>query len=424
MITSIECFKDLIESYPTWPLLKNYIESDKGGAFQISEANEKGLCMIHYDKDTSVMNVPYYAWFRSVVWNTILHCPVSVAPPKTCTDAFPCSTMQEVVDKQLVCEEFLEGFMINCFHLVGEPTLFITSRSKLDATGHFYSAKSFRQLFVEAYLNRPIDSVAELEDAISTIYLGAPNKDQQEVAVCYSFLVQHTEHRIVSPIQQSNAQLIHTATFYEDGHFCLEQHGEPLSLSLPNDATRVTDWVHRLFQTNSWDFQGVVWKDEKGNRWRNRSEKYMAVRSLRGNYSQSIDRFVQLHSQQIVPTYLQYYPEDSIDFSFYGFLMSYIISIVYEYYIGVRVTKTMALADIDKMYHTHLYHLHGEYVSSLRPTGKKITREVVQRYFHKQAWQRLVFLLKKHKEIYFAQLAVTMNQSITSLVTSLESSLE
>jgi len=329
--------------------------------------------------------------------------------------------MQDVIDKKIVCEEFLEGFMINCFHLVGEPTLFITSRSKLDATGHFYSAKSFRQLFMEAYLNRPIDSAAELEGAISTIHLGAPNKDRNEVSICYSFLVQHTEHRIVRPIQQSNAQLIHTATFYEDGRFFLEQHGEPLSL--PNDYTLVSDWVHQLFQTNSWDFQGIVWKDEKGNRWRNRSEKYMAVRSLRGN-SQSIDRFVQLHSQQIVPTYLQYYPEDSIDFSFYGFLMSYIISIVYEYYIRVRVTKTIALADIDKMYHTHLYHLHGEYVSSLRPTGKKITKEVVQRYFHKQAWQRVVFLLKKHKEIYFAQLATIMNQSITSIVTSLESSLE
>lgn len=424
MIIYMECFTNLIESYPTWPLLKNYLESDKGGALQISEANEKGLCMIHYDKDTSVMNVPHIAWFRSVVWNTVLHCPVSVAPPRTCADAFPCITVQDVVDKKMVCEEFLEGFMINCFHLAGETSLFITSRSKLDASGHFYSEKSFRQLFVEAYLKRTIDSAAELEDAISTIHLGSPIKDLEEVAICYSFLVQHTEHRIVRPIQQSKVQLLHTATFYKDGRFCLEHHVEPIAL--PNDAntTLVSDWVHQLFQTNSWDFQGVVWKDEKGNRWRNRSEKYMAVRSLRGNYSHSIDRFVQLHSQQIVPTYLQYYPEDSIDFSFYGFLMSYIITIVYEYYIGVRVTKTIALADIDKMYHTHLYHLHGEYVASLRPAGKKITREVVQRYFHKQAWQRVVFLLKKHKEIYFAQLSATMNQSVTSLLTSLESSLE
>ena len=422
MITYIECFKDLIESYPTWPLLKNYLESDNGGAFQISEANEKGLCMIHYDKDTSTMNVPHNAWFRSVVWNTNLHCPVSVAPPRTCTDAFPCITMQDAVDKKMVCEEFLEGFMINCFHLVGETTLFITSRSKLDATGRFYSAKSFRQLFVEAYLNRPIDSAAELEDAISTIHLGMPCADMKEVAVCYSFLVQHTEHRIVGQIQQSNVQLIHTATFYEDGRLCLEQHGEPLML--PNDSTLVSDWVHQLFQTKSWDFQGVIWKNDKGNRWRNRSEKYMAVRSLRGNYSQSIDRFAQLYSQQILPTYLQYYPEDSIDFSFYGFLMSYIISITHEYYVGIRITKTITLADIDKMYHTHLYHLHGEYFSSLRPAGKKITKEFVQLYFHKQAWQRLVFLLKKHKEIYFTQLTATMNMPITSLLTSLESSLE
>jgi len=408
----IDCFKNLIQTYPTWPLLKEYLESTEGGSLHVSEPNEQGLCLIHYDKvhnnnGSGLMNA-HPTWFRSVVWNTVEHYPVCVAPPKTCAAAFPCTTMQDAIDQQMVCEELLDGFMINCVHVAG--TLFITSRSKLDATGRFYSPKTFRQLFAEAYLGETFESTEAVEAAIAGIQLGMPDADKDEVAVCHSFLVQHVEHRVVTPIYQSRVHRIHTATFYKDGGCQLEQHGQPLSVLSADSAMLVTDWVHQLFQTKSWDFQGIVWKDSLGHRWRVRSEKYMAVRSLRGNHASTVERFSQMYTQHIVPTYLQYYLEDSVDVAFYGFMMSQLISIVHHYYIGLHVAKTMALADIDKMYHPHLYHLHGEYVTLLRPAGKNVRKEVVQQYFHRQPWQRLVFLLKKHKAMYFEQLGQAMTQ--------------
>ena len=48
-----------------------------------------------------------------------------------------------------------------------------------------------------------------------------------------------------------------------------------------------------------------------------------------------------------------------------------------------------------KAYLPHLYSIHGIYLSQLRPNGKKVTVDEIQQYFHKQPWQRIVFLIKK-----------------------------
>ena len=395
------CFKDLIETYPDWCSFKHFIESDDGGAFHCSELDEQGLCIIHYEKGSSNMTLSHSQWFRSVVWNTVRHRPVSIAPPKACTKELPFTTLHGAGD--IICEELLDGFMINCFRMIGDPSLHITTRSKLNATGHFYSSKSFRRLFIESYLNRSMESDAEAEDAIKDIDLSTPCEAMNEFATCYSFLVQHVEHRIVTPIVQNRVHLIHNSIIYNDGMVITRSCRDAVipMVSATNVDDVIKEWTQQLFQANSWEFQGIVWKDATGNRWRVRSEKYNAVKSLRGNSPHSAERFAQMYQQNLIPTYLQYYPEDSIDFSFYTFLMSYMMSIIYDYYIARHVEHTITTAEIDKMYHSHLYAIHGLYLLK----RELITPLIIQQYFHKQPWQRIVFMIKKHKALYFSQLA-------------------
>jgi hypothetical protein len=54
------------------------------------------------------------------------------------------------------------------------------------------------------------------------------------------------------------------------------------------------------------------------------------------------------------------------------------------------------------MYHPHLYALHGIYLSQLRASGNKMTREVIQYYFHKLPWQRIAFLLRRTQGAYLS----------------------
>jgi hypothetical protein len=408
-------FHDLRERYPTWEQMEDYLESEEGGLFRIVDRNEeKGLYLIRYEKGITDMNHRHSKWFRSVVWDRATHSPVSIAPPKTTSLDFPFHTRQEAQEAGVVFQELLDGFMINCFKRVGDDTLYITSRSRLNASGQFYSAKSFRQLFVEAYTGWKIETSneAELEMMIGKMYFPSPDSSKHEVAISLSFLVQHVEHRIVTTVRENSVTLIQQTTTYEDGTIAIQDTPDATFLNCarclplsnipytdgPEDAT---SWIHEQIRSQSWEVQGIVCKDTLGNRWRYRSDAYNAVRSLRGNTASMLDRFVQLYLQNLTHTFLQYYPEYATTFAFHQQMIQYLVKVIYEEYQQLHVRKAATIDKINKMYHPHLYAIHGYYLSQLRPNHKKVSLNDVHDYIRKQPWQRVAFLLRQIQDVYF-----------------------
>ena len=416
-------FQELRSQYPTWEQLEEYLESEDGGLFRISDHDTvNGFSLIRYEKGVSNMDLSHSKWFRSVVWDQKLNLPVSIAPPKTTSTDFPFTTRQEAVQAGVICQEHLDGFMINCFKRAGDEQLYITSRSKLDASGHFHSAKSFRQLFLEALTGwkitteNPADS---LNMMIQTASSNFPSPTNNEVAKCYSFLVQHMEHRNVTRIAQNNVTLIHIATIANDGTVIFQDTPDttlsfpsclPLSsIPLTDGSDQIREWVHEQLRSQPWEVQGIVFKDPLGNRWRFRSESYRMVRSLRGNSSSAIDRFVQLYLQNLAHTYLEYYPEDATQYSFYQEIMKMMIRTIYQEYQNLHVRKTTTIDKINKMYHPHLYTIHGYYLSQLRPGNKTVTLNEVYDYIRKQPWQRIAFLFRGIQDSYYEMIRMANN---------------
>ena len=415
-------FKELVERYSTWDDMRKYLESEEGGLFRIADKNdESGFCIIRQEKGTSKMELPHSKWFRSVVWNTKTNRPVCVAPPKASSQEFSFKTMKEISDAGVVCQELLDGFMINCFRVAGDQTLHITSRSKLNAAGKFYSEKSFRELFTEAYMNTsecPHYSETIIQDNSSDI--ASPDSSKGEVAVFYSFLVQHKEHRIVKNIEANRVFVVHRGVVFEDGRVDIEDSPStfkgrdnienipikvtPVRGSYAQIAARVADteeqtevqkWIKNLLQEKDWQFQGVVFKDSFGNRWRFRSDKYSAVKALRGNSPTIRERFAQLYSQNLIHKYIEYYQDEMLPMTVHMMFMNGIIKMLYDYYVDLHITKVKKAEEIDKMYLPHLYSIHGLYLSQLRPEGKKVNINEITLYLHKQPWQRISFLIKK-----------------------------
>jgi len=65
-MSSTTVFKDVVELYPTWNELQQYLESYEGGQFRVVDT--KGdLCIIRYQKGVSRMELPHSPWIRSVV---------------------------------------------------------------------------------------------------------------------------------------------------------------------------------------------------------------------------------------------------------------------------------------------------------------------------------------------------------------------
>jgi hypothetical protein len=305
--------------------------------------------------------------------------------------------------------------------MAGDKTLHITSRSKLDATGKFYSNRSFRDLFIEAYMNT-LDSPFYNENIIQdhSSEMCSPIEENNEVSKFYSFLVQHIEHRIVKKNESNRVYLIHSGTVYSDGRVKLNDGSEKLfegksnleklvpssirakssyaeiaSRSATESDNEVVSWIKQTLQEKNWEFQGLVLKDMNGNRWRFRSEKYAAVKALRGNSPSSIERFAQLYTQNLVSRYQEYYPEEAIHMLMGLTIIESIVKKLYEHYVELHITKTKKAENIDKVFLPHLYNIHGIYLSQLKSNGKKVQLSEINLYLHKQPWQRIVFLIKK-----------------------------
>jgi hypothetical protein len=402
-------FQELIHKYPTWEKLESYLESEEGGLLRILDKKDD-LCIIRYDKSISSprFDLPHYRWFRSVVWDMKFNCPVSVAPPKTSQSEFPYDTVDEAMKNGIICEELMDGFMINCFRRVGDSKVYITTRSKLDAAGHFYSSKSFRTLFTESYLQQLNEEMINEEVLVKYLKKNMmdPNPEMGERSISYSFLVRHKEHRVVSDISQNEVYLVQQTILFDKGYMSVEEHFKQynnrpnmfsyFSSDMTNEVKQmmIKDWMKYMMGEKSWTFNGFVCKDGKGNRWRFRSDKYMSVKSLRGNLSSPVERFSQLYLQNLTSKYLEYYPEDVSIFTTCNQYLQFhlLVELYYEYYY-VHCLKSKTIYQVKKEFHPHLYGIHGIYLTQLRPNYQKITLNDIQSYLLKLPWQRLASLL-------------------------------
>jgi hypothetical protein len=407
----INIFKDLVEKYSKWEDLKNYLESEEGGLFRIVDNDENTYCLIRYEKNISKMDLPHSKWFRSVVWNTKTNRPICIAPPKASSQDFSFKSIKELNESGIICQELLEGFMINCFRCIDDTTLHITSRSKLSAAGNFYSQKSFRELFIEAFNNTHHQDYQQDSNLIEN-EIRNPNSEKNEISIFYSFLVQHKEHRIVKHIDNNRVYTVHRGVVLDDGTVEFEDSPDTINggSNIENinieskgsyaqivsfEVDEVQKNIKKKILDNDWQFQGLVFKDNLGNRWRFRSEKYSAIKVLRGNSSDICDRFSQLFCQNLVHKYLEYYNDEIIKMTYYLVFINNIVLTLYNNYVELHITKTKKAEDIDKIYLPHLYNIHGLYISQLRPNGKKVNMAEITMYLHKQPWQRISFLLKK-----------------------------
>lgn len=397
---TLSFFEEIKQRFPTWPLLQAYVESEEGGYLRVlpSEGNR---CIIRYDKATSRMEMPHVRWFRSVIWDMVRHCPLSVAPPKALPltqegeDVCPYAemTLSEVAEamerREVSVEEDRDGFMIQVYW-TGEE-VGIATRSRLDASGTFYSGKTFRMLFEEAYGR---EAMAEETDV---------QPEEEIVARFSSFLVQHPEHRVVTPVQIPRVYLVQRGVVFSSGRVILADGFPSLALEVPPSPVTLHAWIQDRCQAESWTYRGIVVKDTSGRRWRVRSEKYKAIRSLRGNESNLYERYARIFTQNLSGTYLEYYPEEMIPFSLCGVFLNDIVQTLHRMYHAIHVRKTATFSQVHWVYRPHLYALHGLYLTTLRPIKKWITVQDIRLYLMGQPPARMAFLLRHHQEEYHSR---------------------
>jgi hypothetical protein len=278
--------------------------------------------------------------------------------------------------------------MMNAF-LDTSGQVVLTTRSKLGATGTFYSSRSFQDLLTEAL------NTIQLKDLFtdSTTFL--------------SLLLQHPEHRIVAKLSTPHVYIIHTGSVESDGTVTLKDRVDPSSSSLPlslsyppsidtTDLTTMncTAFVQGLAEKRGWMWQGIVAKDGAGRRYRMRSNAYSMIRTLRGDSPRQDVRFLKLRSKQLLETYLYYYADEKDAMWGLEQRLRAVTQQLYQAYVNTHITHAIPFQELPAHLKTHVFSLHSLYLGSLKARGFFVRKQEVIEYMNRLPIPRVLHLFK------------------------------
>ena len=370
-MSTLTVFSSLASKYNTWPQLKEWLQKNEP-TIDIIESEDSAYAILRNSKDVngeaavaedSVSELAQLC--RSVVWDTENNLPCCVSP-------FAARRDQKIPsDATLRLEDFVEGVMVNVFRARGDSETRITTRSKLDADGTFYSERTFRELFEEA-----MDEKRTTLDAIDKL-IGEPNN---EVAATFITLVlAHPEHRVVRTVEKANFWAIYRGSVDNNGVVTFYTEDLPASwrpktysLTFKGEFADLKAKFEEIKATKPWYWQGLVVHSGL-QRWRFRNSKHDHVRrELRGTESNPYGRFLRLRCQRRVQEYLRIYQEDTSDFDNYEKDYRYATNTLYKWYCKCHKEHSIAFKSLPKSVQPLVFDLHKFYLSTLRPETKKL----------------------------------------------------
>jgi hypothetical protein len=358
-------------------------------------SNNTPYKVIRYDKNfLSYNHISSYGLCRSVIINN-KNKVVGFAPPKS----IPCQDFIQKYNEKSIdvkAEEFVEGTMINVFWddsigLTGGWE--IATRNTVGATSCFYKgplAKTFRDMFLEA---------------ANETNLILNNLEQE---ICYSFVLQHPENRIVVPFKKPDLFLVaaykinNTENSIYVDNIDLETIKDKFkslnfSVHFPKIYTfhEYADLVEQYASMNtSYDIVGVIlYNKMTGERSKIRNPVYEQVRNLRGNQPKLQYQYLCLRKEGRVSDFLKYYPENKINFSEFRDQIHLFTDTLFSNYISCYIKKEKPLSDFTNQYKSHMYNLHQKYLNDLRFRNLFINSTVVIKYVNELHPSLLMFSL-------------------------------
>ena len=376
MSYNLSVFHTLGEKYPTFAELETYLRSPEGGQLRSVSTIASGsspLVIFRSVKGVSDAKQEHVKWFRSVIWDTVTNRPVCVAPPKADTTPVPTGESSKLA----LIQDFLDGTMINVFRTFAEPDrLQIATRTSLGANGKFYGASSFEQMFNDAL------AVAGLNREKLCSLLPSPTEEKPSVFA--SFVLQHPEHRVVTRCHTPRCWIVHVGSVAKSGDVEIDENLalNPLLArftltSYPMTGFRaeadLVSYFKGLVDSKGWFWQGLVFKDGKGGRWRLRNPNYLYLRKLRGSEATAVERFLRLRSESKVNEYLKHYGEERQVFWDLEEQLRQATRDVYAAYCSVHKSHERKLAELPKGVQPCVFRLHSHYLTLLKPNNEKVT---------------------------------------------------
>lgn len=322
-----------------------HLTSAEGGSLRVIQVPNSDSAVVRYVKGKSDMSKEHVRMFRSVVWNTNTNRPMCVAPVKAERGEPPVGSDVEI-------SEFVDGVMINIFR---DPSgnLELATRTNLGATNSFYTGRSFSQMLSDALTTGDINT----EFGLIIPHNGFMN-----------LVLQHPDHNTVGPIKSARYVITSSGTVSEDGTVSFNT-SYSTAHKYPSGKSVRELMNFGMRRGHMW--QGLVFQDKTSHkRWRIRNPEFVRVRTLRGAESDPFERFLRLRSSGKTKEYLNFFRTESNELWAYEQLWRKCTQEIYTSYVDMNKLKKKTMKEIDLPYRTHVYALHGRYLSSLPKEGE------------------------------------------------------
>ena len=404
-LSNIKGFNDLLYDDKNETL--NILKLNK---IECRTENNQCYKIITYDKQ--ILNydlVDTYGLCRSVIVNSENNV-IGFAPPKSLqSDVF--LKLYPVKTDDIVAEEFVEGTMINVFFdstigLAGGWE--ISTRNIVGATCGFYkntnsdnpivnTKKTFRTMFLEAA-------------KVNGLILDNLNKN-----LCYSFVLQHPDNRIVIPVKNPTLYLVsiyridnsdknNIKVYYHDMEDIKNSFWGDAIIQFPkiyecDDYSKLIDSYASM--NTPYDKMGfILFNKTTGHRTKIRNPVYEEVRQLRGNQTKLQYQYLSLRKDGKVKEFLKYFPDNKKELSFFRDQLHLFTNTLYENYIACYIKKEKPLKEFSPQFRTHMFYVHQKYLSELKEKKLHMTYKEVINYVNsieiKLLMHSLNYNIKKH----------------------------
>ena len=381
-LSNISGFNNVIKTNETNETNEKY--------YSVKEYVTKGpetYSIVRYNKELLSKDiVPTYGLLRSVIVSNGK--VVSFAPPKSVSiDSF--MNDYPLIMDNIVAEEFVEGTMINVFY--GATGCWqISTRNTVGADVAFTQGKkTFNTMFMEACQS-------------NNFFLNSLNP-----RLCYSFVLQHPENRIVVPFKHRQLYLVAVYEIVQHDNIRVLEHDMrkvsqdgmwgTTGIKFPERYTfsTYTQLIDKFASPNTpYNIVGVVIRNmETGDRTKIRNPIYEEVRHLKGNQPKLQYQYLSLRQNGKLPEFLKYYPELKPEMSKFRDQVHLFTNTLFNNYIACYIKKEKPLREFPEQYRTHMFKLHEQYITTLKPNNLFVTNTLAIKYVNELPPSLLMYCL-------------------------------
>ena len=355
--------------------IENFSKENSSLSIKIHNVGlNKNLYLIKYNKDELKNNISL-SNFRSVIISDSNI--ISFSPPKSIDfNTFS----KNNVSSQCYTEDFIDGTMINLFYF--NDSWEISTKSSIGANVNFFINNfteesnlktTFKSMFLECCKNANLN-IENLEKSFS-----------------YTFVIQHPNNRIVTPIMNTQLFCVKIYSFlnnvvnevpfeyFYNNYSCF--HNTSVNIPMKYPINSYEELINYYGSENTpYYCVGIMIYNNNGERTKIRNPNYEIIRKLRGNQPKLQYQYFCLRKENKVRDFLNYYPEYNKFFHEYKTKMHEFTAKLYSNYKECFIFKLKNLKEYDFQYKIHMYNIHKIYLEKLKPTNNNISKTTIIDY--------------------------------------------